>query len=71
MDDILKEWKEKMKNNEADREIILQRLHQLRSKNEMSMDDHGFEAALELFLSEIKWLSDTIDTVEKYMKICS
>lgn len=70
MDDILKEWKEKMKNNEADREIVLEKLHQLRSKDEMSMEDHGLEAALELFLSEMRWLSDTIDNIEGYLKIC-
>lgn len=71
MDDILKEWKEKMKNNEADREIVLERLRQLRSKDEMSMTDHGLEAALELFLSEMGWISETIDTIEKYLKLYS
>lgn len=71
MDDILKEWKEKLKNNEADKEIVLKKLHQLRSKDEMSMEDHGLEAALELFLSEMRGISDTIDNIEHYLKICN
>ena len=71
MDDILDEWKEKMKNNKADKEIVLEKLHQLRSKDEMTMEDHGLEAALELFLSEMTWMSKTINNIEHYLKICS
>lgn len=71
MDDILKEWKEKMKNNKADEEIILEKLRQLRSKDEMTIEDHRFIGTLSRFLYEMDCISSTIDNIEYYLKICS